>query len=518
MRTSRVGFDAAASRIWRALDGVEPLFMLLAPTLQLLRNVDAEDDEYVMQVTLPAFGSEVSTRFNCYSIFVRKLKASRTWSVGSPEFTLLQLKSWSSLSLQVQRAPLLPNLEDLGFFGFFSDENEMALWISTFVSPSVRTLNLCVFGPISSYLGTVAVFSLLAQKAPKLKNLSHDFRIVTSRDDYLVIKKPVSRLILSPLACGYLQNSQQLTHLAVGGLFIDSVILLEISCLRNLQYLSIDQLRSRNEKLASMFNDIRLPLESFPSLRSLQLITAVLSDIVAAWNVAPLTSDLTIVTLRLIGSNVSVVNPFYDDSVLLSILPQISVSSPHIKELTLDGMISPEDSESFSTNLADSSWIHMARLSLSYLGLENFKLDAVSLNNVQRVWPHLVVLDIPEQKLTLQHLIHLSRVPELKRITAAGFEDIDQISEVQGRSSSPLQTIQLLLEELDQLYIASAENTARFLLALLPELQPIVYPSKLRIAQPDLKLLNMHIRMIRDSETHGKDGNSLWTRPQTTNA
>ncbi|KAG8792673.1 hypothetical protein FRC12_005256 [Ceratobasidium sp. 428] len=513
MRSSRLGFSTAASRIWRSLDGIEPLLMLLAPTLELLRrNEDDEDDEDVMKVTLPAFSSDIFTRFDCYSTFVRKLIASHTWSINSPEFTSLKIESWSSLSLQVQRAPLLPNLEDLSFAGSFSGQNEMILWISTFVSPSVRTLNLCDFGYISDYLATVAVFSLLTQQAPELKNLSHDFRIVPSRHDDIVIEKSVSRLVLSPLACGYLHNSQHLTHLAVGGLFINTATLTEISCLPKLQHLSINQLDNRNKNLARTFNEIQLPLESFPSLRSIQLSADALNDIIAAWNVIPLVSSLTSVTLELILFKRPVINAFYDDEVLLSILPRLFASSPHIKELTLDGSISPEDSESLSTNLAGSSWIHMGRVSLSYLGLKNFKVDAASLNNVQRIWPYLVVLDIPEQKLALQHLIHLSQLPELKKIIAAKIEDIEQIPELQGRSSSPLQTIQLLLEELDQVWIKSAENVARFLLGLLPKLQQIVYPSKLRISQPDLKLLNMHIRMIRDSENHGKDGNSLRTR------
>ncbi|KAG8776910.1 hypothetical protein FRC12_000624 [Ceratobasidium sp. 428] len=519
MRTSRLGFSTAASRIWGSLDGIEPLLMLLAPTLELLRrNEDDEDDEDVMKVTLPAFSSGVFTRFNCYSTFVRKLIASRTWSINSPEFTSLQIQSWSSLTLQVQHAPLLPNLEDLSFTGSFSSENEMILWISTFVSPSVRTLDLREFRSVSGYLATVAVFSLLTQKAPELKNLSHDFRVVPSRHDSIVVGKSASRLMLSPLACGYLRNSQQLTHLAVGGLFVDSATLIEISCLPKLQHLGIDQLYNRNKNLARTFSDVQLPPESFPSLQNLQLRTAVLNDIVAAWNVIPLVSGLISVTLELILIEKAVINAFYDDDVLLSILPQMSASSPYLKELTLDGSISPEDSESLSTNLADSPWIHMRRLSLSYLGLKSFKVDAASLNNIQRVWPSLVVLDIPEQNLTLQHLIHLSQLPELKKIIAARIEDIEEIPEIRERSSSPLQTIQLLLEELDQVYITSAENVARFLLVLLPELQQIMYPSKLRIAQPDLKLLNMHIRMIRDSENHGKDGNSLRTRHQTTNA
>ncbi|KAG8699775.1 hypothetical protein FRC09_006392 [Ceratobasidium sp. 395] len=383
--------------------------MLLAPTLELLRrNEDDEDDEDVMK-----------------------------------------------------RAPLLPNLEDLSFTGSFSGEDEMILWISTFVSPSVRTLDLCEFRSVSGYLATVAVFSLLTQKASELKNISHDFRVVPSRHDSIVVEKSVSRLVLSPLACGYLRNSQQLTHLAVGGLFVNSATLTEISCLPKLQHFGIDQLHNRNKNLARTFNGVQLPPESFPSLQNLQLSTAALNDIVATWNVIPLVSGLTSVTLELILMEKRVINAFYDNDVLLSILPQMSASSPHLKELTLDGTISPEDSESLSTNLADSPWIHMGRLSLSYLGLKSFKVDAASLNNVQQVWPYLVVLDIPEQNLALQHLIHLSQLPELKKIIAARFEDIEQIPGIQGRSSSALQTIQLLLEELDQVWIKSAENVAR---------------------------------------------------------
>ncbi|KAG8792683.1 hypothetical protein FRC12_005209 [Ceratobasidium sp. 428] len=488
MRTSRLGFNTAASRVWRDLNRVEPLLLLLAPTFELL---PVDEDESIMEMTLPAFGPKVFTRFNCYNTFVRKLDASNTWYLDKSGSTLLEIKSWSTLSLQLQHAPLFPNLSDLKFSGCFSDESEAVLWISTFISHSVETLDLHIFAPALGSLGTAAVFGLLTQKASGLKNLSHNLTIVANRDDHAA----TSQLVLSPFACGHLRNSQHLAHLATGGQFIDPTILLELSRLPKLQSLSISQISSHNRNFTRILKDIQLPMESFPSLQTLKLDSTVLDDIVAAWNVIPLVSGLTTVTLSYI-SDPPGAKTIYDEDVLLSILPLIATSSPDIKELTLDNMVF-ERSELLSTNLTSSPWIHMGHLSLSYLKLKEFRVDAASLRDVKRIWSHLVTLEIPQQELTPQHLVYLSQLPELKKITAATFKDMDSVVEVQSRGNSPLQLIEIIWV-FRQVKIKSVERVARFLLGLWPRLQQIFYVHKFKkTPQPDLEFLNMYIRMVQ---------------------
>ncbi|KAG8706816.1 hypothetical protein FRC09_002188 [Ceratobasidium sp. 395] len=406
MQTSRLGFGTAASRIWRDLDDIEPLLKLLAPTTELTKV----KTENLMKVTLPMFSPEIFTRFNCYSAFVQKILVTKQWYIDETNSTFcrFQLQPWSTLSLQAQRAPLLPNLEDLEFAQLFPDENEIVLWLSVLVSPSLKTLNLCGLRSTLSHLGTATVLGLLTQNAPNLKKFSHDLTVVPSTDDTAFPEKSAaSQRVLSPLARSYLQNSQYLVHLDIGAQFIDSATFFELSRLPKLEYLSIKQLSNKDASLVGTFNNIQLPANSFPSLRKLQLDSSILDDIVAAWNVKPLVSGLTTVILLYNTENPRA-RTVYDNDVLNLILPIMSASSSRITELTLDG-VEVLGSEPLSMKLRSAPWTHMERLSLSYLELKHFNADAASFKNVQQVWPRLVVLAIPSQVLYLNEKGLLTR-------------------------------------------------------------------------------------------------------------
>ncbi|KAG8764457.1 hypothetical protein FRC12_008095 [Ceratobasidium sp. 428] len=483
--------------------------MLLAPVLWFSAGKDGYDME--AEIELPAFSPGVFTRFNCYNAFVRKLVVSSVWYLDEPaEYLPFKIKSWSTLSLQAQHVPLLPNLDDLGFSGSFTNENEDISWISTLISPSVKTLDLHTLDSLS----TTVVLGLLAQKTPELRKLSHSLRIVTDRHDHTFTEKSAtSQLVLSRLACGHLRSLQQLSYLAINGKFINLSILLELSHLPKLDFLSISQISGHNENFTKTFTDIQLSIESFPSLQSLQLESTVLDDIVAAWNVTPLVSGLTTATIRYITAP-SRTRTVYDDNVLQLVLPSIAASSPHIRDLVLGAWTNIQ----LSTKLVDSSWTHVERLPLSYLKLEHFEANAASFENVYQIWPRLVVLDIRGQMLTPQHLIYLSQLPGLEKIIAGGFRDMEQVPKTQGHGCSPLQIIEFPWVRDPDMAI-SAENVARsvlrglrlglvlilpfslvdrFLLRLLPQLQQIVYEaiyeSKL---QRELELLNKHIRAMR---------------------
>ncbi|KAG8722075.1 hypothetical protein FRC09_006864 [Ceratobasidium sp. 395] len=338
---------------------------------------------------------------------------------------------------------------------------EATLWISTFVSSSVKTIHLSAFGGLG-YLTIAAVLSLLPQKAPELSRFSHDLILVPNTSDRAFDAKSVaSQLILSPVACSHLQNLQRLSDLTVVGQFIDPAILCELSRLPNLHSLSIRQGSPGNQNLAMTFKDVQLPIGSFPCLQDFCLESIVLDDIVAAWSIVPLVSGLTKVTL-----DYSAEEPrgrtIYDKDVLLLVLPLLSASSPGIKELILNTN-EPSDGEMLSINLTDSPWTHMGRLSLSRLNLKQFNADATSFRDVQRTWPCLTVLSIPDQTLTLEHLVYLSRLPRLEKITAGGFGDMGEVPEAQGRTSSPLQIIELRCVYV-RVKIKSIENVARSVL------------------------------------------------------
>ncbi|KAG8792674.1 hypothetical protein FRC12_005257 [Ceratobasidium sp. 428] len=310
--------------------------MLLAPTTELVR---VHQYNKFMKVTLPTFSPDLFARFKHYSIFVHKIKFSNTWPSNEFEFLSLKLQPWTTLSLQAQHGPLLPNLRELQFSGLlhYSERDQFLLWISAFVSPSVDTLSISTNfdGRLSQQL-TADVLSLLTQRAPRLKKLTHNLTIQPPRHEDSE-QSAASWLALSPVTCDHLQSLQHLAHLAIEGGFIDLAIFSELSRLPNLEYLSIFQGHDHNKMLSSIFENAQLLLGSFPSLRTLQLISDTLDDIVAAWKATPLVSGLTAVSLQYSRMQIrrGPDESIYDHRVLRLILPSISKSSPYVKQLTM---------------------------------------------------------------------------------------------------------------------------------------------------------------------------------------
>ncbi|KAG8699130.1 hypothetical protein FRC09_006824 [Ceratobasidium sp. 395] len=521
LRTSRPAFNATAPRIWKTLNSVEPLLMLLAPNVELeeLEVTDNDDDdddrenqavqggqrnpvEKILNVILPALGPGTYERFNCYKGLVRSLAISNKWNLGKAPLTKFRLLSWSTLSHQAQHEPLLPNLCELSIRGKFADGDEVILWLSTFISPSLRTLNLCsAYGEFNlSYHDTAIVLGLLAQKCTQLQKFTHKLSIISTGYEHDFIERTAaSQLVLGPLACGHLQNSQHLTQLKVRGHFINPETLIALSRLPQLEHLIINQHAQPNKHLAQTFRDARLPKGSFPLLRQLQICSNTLDDFQAAWNVAPLVLNLTNIQLEYASTKKKPVGSIYEETVLRPLLLGIATSSPHTEVLALKGT---HMNRSLLMDPENSAWIHVERLPLRHLRLTNFQIGAESLKNAQQIWPNITLLEVPDQLLTFQHLVNLSHLPKLKKLCAAGFKDLtEQIPEIPPHTDSPLHQIRLVKSLTDRVKIKSAEKVARFLLALWPNLKKISYQtSSEEVLQPDLELLNMHIRMIQGIE------------------
>ncbi|KAG8795219.1 hypothetical protein FRC12_016860 [Ceratobasidium sp. 428] len=344
LRTSRPAFNSAAPRIWKTLDSVGPLLMLLAPKVELKRpeenfedddeeanneidendgndggndeenDADGDDqhggeggvefeergehndqrkaEEEVLNVTLPEYGPHTFERFNHYSLFVQNLSIiSNKWNLGKASPTKFRLLSWSTLSSQARHAPLLPNLHDLSVHGGFPDGDEATLWLTTFISHSLRTL---YFYPdygnsIPSHHFTTTILGLLTQKCSQLRKLTYKLSITATEYDHEFIEQAAaSQLVLTPLACGHLQNLQYLAQLMIRGHFINSETLVALSCLPKLEMLTINQVMQPNKHLPQAFKDAQLSEGSFPALRYLHIRSHILDDFLAAWNTSPL--------------------------------------------------------------------------------------------------------------------------------------------------------------------------------------------------------------------------------------
>ncbi|KAG8791282.1 hypothetical protein FRC12_009653 [Ceratobasidium sp. 428] len=390
--------------------------------------------------------------------------------------------------------------------GEFPDGNEATLWLSTFISPSLRTLNLWfAYGDsILSHLYTTTILGLLTQKCPQLRRLGHKLSITAAGYDHEFIEQvAASQLVLTPFACGHLQSLQHLAQLTIRGNFINSETLVALSCLSKLEKLTINQVVQPNKHLPQVFKDAQLSEGSFSALRRLQIRSHILDDFLAAWNTSPLVLGLKEISLEYESTNKKWVGPVYEDTILRPLLLGIATSSPNTESLTLT---STRMDHPLSTDLGGSPWTCIEHLPLRYLELVNFEVDAASLKNVEQIWHKLDILNMPDQLLTLQHLVHLSRLPKLKKLCAAGFEDLtEQIPEAELYECSPLHTIKLKKPMTDQVEIKSTEKVARFLLVLWPKLQRIVYVTGSgETLQPNLELLNVHIRMFQGLETSKK--------------
>ncbi|KAG8702328.1 hypothetical protein FRC09_004799, partial [Ceratobasidium sp. 395] len=483
LRTSRPAFTATAPRVWKTLNSVEPLLMLLTPNVEIKELEVADDDdndddddrenqaaqeeqrktvEKILNVSLPALGPNTYERFDCYKAFVRTLSISNKWNLGKAPLTEFRLLSWSTLSHQAQREPLLPNLRELSIRGKFVDGNEVTLWLSTFITPSLRSLNLCsAYGDFNlSYHDTAIVLGLLAQKCTQLQKFAHRLSVISAGYEHDFIERiAASQLVLSPLACGHLQNSQHLTRLAIRGQFINSETLIALSCLPQLEHFIINQHAQPNKHLAQTFRGAQLLKGSFPALRQLQICSNTLDDFQAAWNVAPLVLNLTNIYLDYMSTKKKQVGCVYEETVLHPLLLCISTSSPHTEALTLRGT---RPNHPLLMDPENSAWTQIERLPLRHLKLINFEVDAASLKNAPQIWSKITMLEVPDQLLTLQHLVNLSHLPKLKKLCAAGFKDLtEQIPGIPPHTDSPLHQIRLTKSLTDRVKIKSAEKVAR---------------------------------------------------------
>ncbi|KAG8709396.1 hypothetical protein FRC09_000692, partial [Ceratobasidium sp. 395] len=372
MRTSRLAFSITASRIWRSLEGVEPLLMLLSPILEF------DDEEDSLLVKLPGRPTSPDTdftRFKSYNTLVQELVITYEWNFGGRHANRFRLQYWSGLFPEAQCVPLLPNLCGLTIAeGFPDDADEVVFWLSALISPSLSTLNIY---PTLAFHNTATALGLLAQNALQLRKLKHKFNILSSKYDHTSINRSVaSQLVLSPLACGQLRNSQNLVCLQVQGYFVSDKILSALSCLPRLQQLAIDNIWNPiNRRLTRTFQNACLPEDSFPAIQQLQLDSQVLDDFMALWSIVPLVSGLKTITLKSVVVAPGTLKPIFSEDVLANLLPCISNFSPHTERLTLDSAILLDDKPA-AIGLNSSSWAHIAQLPLSHLKLECFRADS----------------------------------------------------------------------------------------------------------------------------------------------
>jgi hypothetical protein len=415
----------------------------------------------VPQITLPQFSEDIFARFDLYSLFVQKLTVSKQWKEDETTFPSFQFCSWPTLALRAQRTPLLPNLLELRLFGRFKSDDEIVLWLSALISPSLHIFEVrTVTSPKAISLpNTLAILALLARRCPQLRRLGHKFSMVSASGLQNTLEQTaMPQMVLFPMICSHLESFQQLHHLIIRGRFINPESFVALSRLPNLGALEIEQIVSRSESFSNTLRATQLPDESFPALVALRLHSSALGDFLAVWDVVPLVRRLTMIYLRYEPSEDEEFASIFEEPVTRRLLPFISKRSPHIWSIQMEGTPTHEP---LSMDPMSSAWAHMARLPLSYLVLRNFEADELFMKGVSSIWPGLTKLKIPDQHLSLRHLTHLSRLPKL-HILRASFEDfVGPIPELEPHPGCPLHTIEITKLLVVRFEITHAEKVAR---------------------------------------------------------
>ncbi|KAG8708385.1 hypothetical protein FRC08_018923 [Ceratobasidium sp. 394] len=402
-------------------------------------------------ITLPSLSPQTFERFDLYGPFVRSLTISKRWKNRENRSSAFTLQGWPTLVQRVQLGTLLPNLLELNFFGEFGSSDEILLWMSSFVSPSLRTLDIRTPDRIVPLPDAVAALATLAQKCPELRILGHNFKLrdATSASSD---RGAVLQMMLLPTACNHLQSFQRLSCLWILGNFVNSESLVAISQLPHLRTLGIDQILDRNSDLPRILKSTRLSNNSFPALSELCISFNSPDDILAIWETEQLVQNLGEVHLK---RTLGTANRFSipQEDVLARILSTICKRSPHTKRLTLEGasLKNPRSSS------PESTWAYLTQLPLSYLKLVGLGNPFIS---VLPVLPELLALDLLNQRLQSNDLIHLSRFPKLEKLSA-NLAHLGPLPEVRSNSMAPLRTIKIHCPLTDRLEIKSADKVAR---------------------------------------------------------
>ncbi|KAG8680210.1 hypothetical protein FRC08_016454, partial [Ceratobasidium sp. 394] len=403
-RSSRLAFSFAAPRIWNTLKSVQPLLMLLSPKVKGHGEIT---------VTLPSLSSRTFERFDLYGPFVRNLTISKQWN----EPATFVLRGWPTLVQRVQLGALLPNLLELGFSGEFGSSDEVLLWMSSFISPSLRTLDTRTPNRAVPFPDAVTALATLAQKCLELQTLGHNFKL-RDADSALSDRGAILQMVSLPVACNHLQSFQYLSCLRVLGSFINPESLVAISHLPRLRTLGINQLLDPNDDLPHILKSTRLCSSSFPALSELDVSFHTLDDVLAIWETERLVQNLDTICLKRSLKRSSI---FQEDRLAFTLLA-ICKHSPCTKRLTLESA-HLKDPPSDPT---DSAWAYLTQLPLSHLKLVG--LDNTYTSVLPPVLPELLALDLPDQWLKPDDLIHLSRFPKLEKLST-NLEYLDPISQ-----------------------------------------------------------------------------------------
>ncbi|KAF8604359.1 hypothetical protein BDV93DRAFT_522474 [Ceratobasidium sp. AG-I] len=501
--TSQNFLKQGAPHIWRKLHTPEPLLLLIPGVKKVVKQ------RYDTYIELPSSPADFS-RFDYYARFVQRLDVftpSSGWN-RSNEFNIGP--SWQTILFRAQQSILLPNLREFKLNKYFSAEDDPALWLTAFLSPSVKTFeveSIQSYKDAASSRAAVAL-NLVTQRCPDLENVTFylgpperagTFSTEHTSALHILMGAPISRTWLS---------ARNLRSLVSDVYALDADSLLALGELPHLSSLEIRKTAKIHysdtpERLPASVQAMALSINSFPSLRHLVFHETHSADVLLLWNHKPLVEKLNRVelTMSLLGEiripkNKVVINEVF----LTPFLPALCTGSPQLTELVIDNLN--------GTPELGVLWVHIDHFRcLASLPLQHIKLVGIQVVHIDpenhtlsfaehaaALWPMAVDLNLRNQEVDPAALHHFATLPNL-RCLVVSLLNTWPYNEPNPPTldDHPLHTLEFNQGPKAGLDRVPVDRFSRYLLSFWPNLQQVSGPtSKCTI---NIGMLNQSIQM-----------------------
>ncbi|KAG8710755.1 hypothetical protein FRC08_016766 [Ceratobasidium sp. 394] len=347
------------------------------------------------------------TRFNLYAPCVSRL------DILPALHDNYLFSDWNKLNRYTKSSVLLPNLRTLVFEFARSRDETFVRWIVPFLSAQVRSIYThsvdWTYEARLSMPTARTLIGMISRRCPAITDLSF-FPVESTHPSY----KPDPSDDPGPLTRGvhysdHLKHAHCLQTLTTSLFMLDPDALLILGSLPKLE--KLDLYCSCFDENADFYNSEVIPTHAFPSLRTLRLLFPHMSTVRYVWNIKPLVSRLTKVTIQLQGSD-----ELPGSEGLRGYIPEICACSPKIEDLILD----------FDATQARVYDIPQEMLqALVVLPLRNLDLRHAVLKNLPQACKVLQQcrtlrdLHIQDQTILYNDLLRFAQMPGLECVHAA---------------------------------------------------------------------------------------------------
>ncbi|KAG8791286.1 hypothetical protein FRC12_009657 [Ceratobasidium sp. 428] len=343
----------------------------------------------------------------------------------------------------------------------------------------------------------IIALDLLQDRCPKLKQLGLISSISSPiAPPDLSAQTAVAQMVYAPMILSRLKTFQSLLFLQIPGGLINSESFALIARLPKLESHHIRNDLTRNDNLMRILRSTSPSDNPFPAITKFHVISSQLEVTLTDFRIDPHAPPVTLVKLQY--------QPNRDDDIAaprghvigrLS-FPARKLSSQswptYVGEMRVDWEQPPRVAS------RDSTWNYVKQLPLVQLSIMNSRTDPPFMREIFPVFPTLLSLDMPNQSLTLGHLARLSQLAPRLLFFGSNLVDIlDEVPQIQHRSTAPLQVFDLVCPLERRLEVRSPDKVARFLSSIWPRIQEVKYENQSRETQPGLELLNMHLQVAR---------------------